>query len=167
MPLDQYRKMLHVNKNRLDDELEMQSDFMMRISSQVVALNSSFLEQKDLLAQLEGRIAEDVKEGDLKLSLSAIDAKVKRDANRIKSWQKLQACRAELEEWQGLLDAWKQKGYSIKTLSDLYAAQYFSVDSTRVSERQQKRDEEGDQRRGAMRRASSQSTTSTRRRVEE
>lgn len=165
MPLDQYRKMLQVNKNRLDDELEIQPDFMMRISSQVVTLNSRMIEHKDNLAQLEGRIAEEVKEGDPKLSLPVIDAKVKRDVNRIRSWQKLQACRAELEEWQGLLEAWKQKGYSIKTLADLYAAQYFSVDSTRISDRQQKRDEEGSQMRGALRRASSQPVTSSRRRV--
>ena len=34
------------------------------------------------------------------------------------------------EEWLGLYTAWQQRGYSLKTLADLYAAQYFAVSST-------------------------------------
>lgn len=152
--LDQYRAMLRVNKHRLDDELEIQPDIMDRISTQVVIHSSKALEAKDELAKLEGRLAEGFRDDDAKLTVGAIDAKVKRDPERVRAWQKYQLARAEHEGWVGLLEAWRQKGYSIKTLADLYAAQYFTLSSTQTSERQRKRDEEQDENRAALRRAS-------------
>ncbi len=67
------------------------------------------------------------------MTVGAVDAKVKRDSGRIDKWEAYQRARATHEAWQGLLDAWRQKGFSIKTLADLYAAQYFSLSSTQSS----------------------------------
>ncbi len=155
MSIDDYRRKLRVNKHTLDDELEEQPDIMDRISRKIVELNSKAQEAKDELAKTEGRIAEDVKESDPKLSLPVIDAKVKRSPDRVRAWQRFQNARAELEEWQGLLEAWKQKGYSIKTLADLYAANYFSVNSTTMSDRQKRRHDDSGEARASLRRASS------------
>lgn len=159
MSIDDYRRKLRVNKHTLDDELEEQPDIMDRISRKIVELNSKAQEQKDELAKTEGRLAEDVKEADPKLSLPVIDSKVKRAPERIRAWQRYQQSRAELEEWQGLLEAWKQKGYSIKTLADLYAANYFSVNSTTMTDRQKRRhDDDPGEARASLRRASSRAS---------
>lgn len=125
-----YRKMLYVHRHRLDDELEIQADIMERISSQTVIQNSRQLDAKDQLSRIEARLVEDAKEDDPKLSNPMAEARVRRDPERIKAWQAYQAARAEHEAWQGLLDAWKQRGYAIKTLADLYAANYYSPSST-------------------------------------
>lgn len=171
MSIDDYRRKLRVNKHTLDDELEEQPDIMDRISRKVVELTTKANEAKDEVARTEGRLAEDVKEADPKLSLPATEAKVRRAPERIRDWQQYQQARALLEEWQGLLEAWKNKGYSIKTLSDLYAANYFSVNSTTMTERQKRRhDDDPSEARASLRRASTRSSdeapsTTGRRRV--
>ena len=133
--IDRYRTMLPVLKHRLDDELEIMPQVMDELARQVTLLNSRMIEAKDQLARIEGRIAEEVREDEPKLTVSGIDARVKRDPERIKAWQEYQRTRSEHEEWSGLLDAWKHKGYSIKTLADLYSAQYFSLDSHQSREK--------------------------------
>lgn len=155
--LEQYRTMLYVNKHRLDDELEIQGDIMDRISTEVVIRNTRMIEAKDDLAKTEGRIAEELRDGDVKLTVGMLDAKVKRDPDRARAWQKYQAARADHEAWGCLLDAWKQKGFSIKTLADLYAANYFTLNATQLSERQRNRNEQVDEGRAALRRAGHQS----------
>ncbi len=152
--LETFRGMLAVRKNHLDDELEIQAEVMDRINQQVVAANSRMLNVKDELARLEARIGDDVKEDEPKASLAAIDGKVKRNRERLDLWARLQDARATLEEWQGLHDCWKQKGFSIKTLADLYGASYFTISSTSSSPRQRERDAGHDGRRADMRRAS-------------
>lgn len=152
--IEQYRAMLCVNKHRLDDELEIQPEIMDHISTQVVIRNNRLIESKDDLARVEGRLSDDVRENEPKAGVAFIEARVRRDPERIQAWQRYQSARADYESWQGLLDAWKQKGYSIKTLADLYSANYFSLNSTQISDRQRRREQEGDENRAALRRAS-------------
>jgi hypothetical protein len=133
--IDRYRSMLPVLKHRLDDELEIQAQVMDELSRQVVTLNSRMIEAKDDLARIEGRIAEDIRDDEPKLTVGGVDAKVKRDPTRTGAWQVYQKARSDHEEWSGLLEAWRHKGYSIKTLADLYAAQYFSLDSHQSREK--------------------------------
>ncbi len=152
--LEQYWAMLRVNKHRLDDELEIQPEIMDQISTQVVLRNNRMIEAKDDLARIEGRLADDVREDDPKAGVAFIDSRVRREPERIEAFRRYQQARAEHEAWQGLLEAWKQKGYSIKTLSDLYNANYFSLSSTQISARRRSQDEASDDARAALRRAS-------------
>lgn len=154
MTLEQIRAMLYINKHRLDDELQIQADIMDRISTQVVLKNSAMLEAKDDLSKVEGRLGEDFRDGEVKLTVGQLDAKIRRSPERVRAWDRYQQARAGLESWQGLHEAWKQKSYSLKALCDLYAAQYFSPDSHQVSERQRSRDEQVDTGRAALRRSS-------------
>lgn len=151
--LETFRSMLAVRKNHLDDELEIQAEVMDRINRQVVAANSRMLSAKDELARLEARLGDEIKDDEPKLSLPAIDGKVKRHRERLDLWKRFQDAREHLEEWQGLHEAWKQKGYSIKTASDLYSAGYFTINSTSSSPRHRERDAGHDGRRADMRRA--------------
>jgi hypothetical protein len=154
LTLDQVRAMLACNKHRLDDELEIQPDMMQRIASRVVVMNSRMLEAKDDLARIEGRLTMDLREDNPKLTVDGVSATVRRHADRTRAWQKYQEARADHEEWSGVLEAWRQKGFSLKTLADLYYAQYFSVDSASLSQRQRDRMEHQDEARAEMRRAS-------------
>lgn len=132
---EEFRTMLPVWKHRLDDELEMQPQIMEQISTEVTIRNSRALEAKDLLARTEARLTEDLREDDPKLTVNALAARLAREPERIRAWQDYQKARSDHEKWVGLLEAWRNKGYSIKTLADLYAAQYFSLNSTQASTR--------------------------------
>jgi hypothetical protein len=139
--IQQYRSMLVLNKHRLDDELEAQADVQERISREVVLLNSAMLAAKDKLARVEGRLGEELREDEPKLTVELRAAKVARDPARIASWEAYQSARAQHEEWSNLLEAWRQRGYSIKTLADLYGSQYFSLRSAVARSPQERRSE--------------------------
>lgn len=129
LTIDHVRNMLRTNKHRLDDELEIQPEMMQRIADHAVMAESRAMEAKDALARVEARIADDAKEDDPKLSLDLIAGKVRRHAERIRAWDKYVAANAEHGTWRSALESWRQKGFSLKTLADLHAAQYFSANS--------------------------------------
>lgn len=163
---EQYRAMLKVSKHHLDDELEIHAEVMEQLTTEVALRNTLMIRAKDDLAREEGKLAEDIKEDEPKLSIGAIDAKVKRDPYRVKSWTHYQNAREGHEKWVGLLEAWRQKGFTMKNLSDLYSAQYFALNST--SARPERDQAHQDQLRERMRgagRAEAQEAPKTRRRV--
>jgi hypothetical protein len=137
--------MLRINKHRLDDELELQSQILDLISSQLTVLNSRSLESADQLKLVEARLFRELKDDSEKITDKAADALVKQDPERKRAWQASQAARAEHEDWSGLYDAWKARGFALRELCGLYVAQYFSIDSYSAgrSDRPQRRGGEG------------------------
>ena len=132
---EQYQAMLRVNKHRLDDELELQAQVMEEISTATTKYNARMLEAKLDLDKVESRLTADLREDEPKMTVGEIAGKLKRDPERITAWQKYLNCLSDYGKWSGLQEAWKQKGYSIKTLADLYGAQYFQLTSTQIRER--------------------------------
>lgn len=123
----EYRKLLVVNKHNLDAALEVSADIMERISAEVTRSAGEYRQCKDDLAAIEGELSADLK-GE-KTNAEERAARIKRNPQRQARWKALQLAQLEAEQWSHLLDAWKQRGFSIKTLSDLYAANYFTVNS--------------------------------------
>jgi len=123
-----YRKHLKVNKHALDDDLEYQSQYQDEISRCLAQANSAMLQAKEDLSQHEARLLIEMKEEKVSNELAA--ARIKQDRDRSVWWKTFQLRREEHEEWLGLYDSWQRRGYSIKTLADLYVAQYFTVTST-------------------------------------
>jgi len=125
--IDFYKKKLRVNKHRLDDELEVQAQYQDEIADHVASLAFQAAWAKDEADRIEHRLIAEAKEDNAKLAVET--AKGYARANQ--SWKAARSyqheCQQDLERWQGLYDAWRQRGYSLKTLADLYAAQYFSV----------------------------------------
>jgi hypothetical protein len=159
--LQSYRAMLRVDRNSLDDELEIQAEKMDQISQQVNLLNSKMLKAKEDLLRTEARLAISiVEDSSAKMTAGQIDASIKRHRDRQEAWEAYEQARFNFDEWESLRDAWKQRGFSIKTLADLYTSQYFSIRDHQPSD---KRDREGaridrhqrgyDERRAAMREA--------------
>lgn len=132
---DQYRAMLRVNKHSLDDELEIQAQIMEDISTETTRRNARMMEAKQELDRVEARLTMDFRESEEKLTAQEITAKIKRDKGRTTAWQAYLDALTEHSKWAGLLEAWRQKGYSIKTLADLYSSQYFQMSSHQVTHR--------------------------------
>ena len=126
-----YRNMLRVNKHRLDDELEIQAECMERISALTAKANSLMLEAKEALAVIEGKLTQELAEDNPKWKVAEVAGAVKRDRDYKAAWQSYQLARQAHEEWEGLLKAWAQRGRDIKALGDLYASQYWQLDSLR------------------------------------
>lgn len=124
-----YRAMLLVHKHRLDDELEVQADVFERICSEAARAGSRARQAKEELAYTEARLTVSAKESDAKLTVDAVKATVVTHPERRARWQALQQATEEHEEWEGLKASWREKGYSIKTLAELYVAAYFQPNS--------------------------------------
>lgn len=140
--LQDYRNMLRINRHRLDDELEIQSEMMDRISQEVNKLNSRMLAAKEELLRVEARLMVEIAEdATTKLTVSQMEAAVRRHRDRRDAWNALDTARYAFDEWEALRDAWKQRGFSIKTLADLYTSHYFTISDHQVRDRS---DRDGD-----------------------
>lgn len=141
MDLQHYRNALRVNKHRLDDDLETHAENQEQISARVAQMNTAMLHAKATLAQVEARLLQDAKESREKITKDEAEAIVVRHADRRDAWRELQGAREELEEWQGLYDAWRQKGKDMENLGRLYGAQYFALSSV-GPDRRSRRDQD-------------------------
>lgn len=137
--LDTFRRLLRINKHRLDDELELQAEVMDRISDQISRLAASVDVAENDLKLTEARIFRQTKDLDEKITDKATENIVKRHSDRIKAFDRVVSARQDLAQWQGLHEAWKSRGYSINKLCDLYVAQYFTKNSHSISERSDRR----------------------------
>ncbi len=137
--LETFRRLLRINKHRLDDELEVQADVMDRISTKIASLDMAHDSSKAQLDATEARLFKDYKEVGEKITDKSALAEVIRDRDYLGALRNLGDAKLELREWQGLYEAWRARGYSINKLCDLYAAQYFTKDSHSVSSRSDRR----------------------------
>lgn len=128
MRVDEVRALLAVDKHRLDDEFEIHADIADRIGQEVTRAARGEAEAKDRLAVLEARLgAQYRREAETKLTKDEVESLVLRDAERGSAFRAYQDAIADHSEWKTLRDAWKDKGYSIKGLSDLFGESYFAL----------------------------------------
>lgn len=134
--LKDYRSMLRINRHRLDDELEIQAEVMDRISQEVNRLNSQMLSAKEELLRVEARLMTEIAEdAPSKMTVAQMEAAVRRHKDRRDAWVQYDIARYSFDEWEALRDAWKQRGFSIKTLADLYTSHYFTISDHQVRDR--------------------------------
>lgn len=154
--LEQYRNMIGINKLRLDDELEVQAQIQMDISSQVARLNTKALEAENELKNVEAELYLQFRDSGEKMTADEIKASVRSHAKRGRAWEKWQAAREVHEEWSGLLSAWITKGYKLADVGSLYASDYFAVRTIQkpTGERRRELNPIEEESRSAMRRAS-------------
>lgn len=125
LTIDQIQEMLRVDKNALDEALVVQADIMFRISDEItdsgeiVATLTDDLKQVEMAAFLE---AKDRGDADKKA-----DAYARTHPGRVKLGDQLAAAKRTHQRWVGMHEAWKARGYAIRELAELYAAQYFVV----------------------------------------
>lgn len=127
--IHQYRVLLLVDKHSLDSALEMHSTYQDEIAEQHALANHEAYLKKQALEELEANLFVEFKDASTKVSNDWALAEIKKNRERTELWTKYSAAKVLAAEWEGLLDAWKSRGYNIKTLADLYVAQYFAVTS--------------------------------------
>lgn len=130
MDITDYKEKLRVNKHALDDALEDQAVLMAEISEIVADCNWKQHEAKNHLETIEAELLEKYRDREEKVTVAVIAGQVIRDSRRVNAWVHFQERRRECEKWQALQDAWRQRGFAIKTMADLYASNYYSPVST-------------------------------------
>lgn len=129
-----YQGMIRIRKHHLDDELEMQAELLHKISDCTVRAKSDAMAAKDELDRIEGSIYSDAKQEHPKATVPELQGITMRNPARRESWKKYQQARQDQEEWEGLHEAWKSRGFALRALVDLRLASYYTSDSPSSSE---------------------------------
>lgn len=127
--IEAYRNRMRIEKHRLDDELEIQAELLHRIFEKVVSASSAAMEAKDVLERIEGDVYFEAKHVNPKATVPELQGITRTDPARIKAWRMYRDAKAEQESWEGLHEAWKSRGFALRSLVDLRLANYYTSDS--------------------------------------
>ena len=123
--------MLKINRHRLDDELEINSEIADKIGQRVAKLNSWQLEAKRQLEITDAKVIARLKDADPKMTNPIAEKEARSSRDYETAWKAFQTARLEYEEWESIQKAWYQRGFDLKALGDLFGNQYFALDSIR------------------------------------
>jgi len=127
--LEYYRALLPVDKHALDDALERHAQLQEEIGRELNLAQAAASRAKDDLATVEANLFKDLKSSGEKISNEVCNATVQTHRLREKAYDVLLTLQGEVNDWAKLYDAWQQRGWSIKTLGELYSSEYFSLTS--------------------------------------
>ena len=136
--VDDYRDLIPIKKHQLDQELEVQADLMLRISDAKVRAASRMHAAKDDLSTVEARVYMRIREGGVKYTADETSSRVQQDDRRYAAWKEFQAARQDYDRWEGLFEAWKQRGFALKVLADLFLGSYYTTISVGAADKQQR-----------------------------
>lgn len=126
LTIEEARAHLRVDKHQIDAALEQQSVMLEAISRQLAHENAALARTKRRLEAAADKALEDLGRTHPELTNPQRERKIHghdiyRDAH-----EEYIAQKAAVEEWEGLNKAWFNRGFDLRALADLYAAQYFS-----------------------------------------
>lgn len=124
--IQDFRKMLLIHKHRLDDEFELQAESQFHIGEIMVKAQSKYDQAKEKLAYVEARLYKEISEGDEKLSDSKIRARIVLEPEYADAKEVAAVAKYDYGIAYEIHEAWRQRGYSLKGLADLYVANYYS-----------------------------------------
>ena len=127
--LDYFRGRLRIDRHRLDDELELQADHMDRIGSRVAQATRAEAFARRSFEREEASLIKDMCAADHKMPMARASVEVKLKREWDAQWSIYQEKKEELMLWESLQKSWYQRGFDLKALGDLYAHQYFVVDT--------------------------------------
>ena len=136
--LHAYQKLMTIAKHRLDDELEIQAEIQYKISDCKVQALSAMLSAKDVMERYEGRLYHELKEDGNKLTVPEIQGIVQSDRTRLTHWQTYQDARHTHDQWEGLYESWRSRGFALRALVDLRIANYYTADSVSAKDSREK-----------------------------
>lgn len=128
LSIDQIRDMLPINKHALDQHLMVRADITERIARKIAffehAVDSAKADLRYVAAQAESKAR---KSAD-KLTLAEVANIVALDPDCEKVANAMRNLSYELDQWKALSLGWKDQGFDLRGLVDLYQVQYFALD---------------------------------------
>lgn len=135
--IDEFRVMLRINKHDLDTELIRHAETQEHIGRELAWRERQLSEFKDIMESIEHDKVNAAKDSAVKVTVE----QAKGEARKHPAWRaargNYQGLQQDVAEWQQLIDAWRTRGFNLKTLADLYTSKYYERDS--VSSRDEQR----------------------------
>lgn len=131
--LEEFRQYLPVDKFGLDDELCQQSELLFKVSEAYEEALAKRDELKERLAtidaELDGEIREELEKNDEKATDPKVKALVQADIKHQKAFTAYAQAKLLAGKLSALKDSFKDRGFMIRALGDLYVANYFEQKS--------------------------------------
>lgn len=134
MDYDQLKKHVMIVKSRLDDELEMQSSYLLNCVDEVTLSIAKRDEAKEALQRVDSEIASELRASEEKISESKIVTMLPLDERHIRASRMHLAAKLEADRWTGMQEVFRQRGSMLKVLVDLYLSGYFANDNASGNE---------------------------------
>lgn len=131
--LDTYKSLLRIDKRDLDTELEVQAETFFKVSEKCAECISLRDQAKTELEKITAEIDVDIRRNppdDKKLSETQILNLVKTDPEYLHYQGKYFDLRLLASKWEALKEAFVQRSYALKDLSNLYTSGYWTDAST-------------------------------------
>jgi hypothetical protein len=127
--LNELKGMLKINKHYLDDELEVQAHVHFQISEKLSSVIGTQQRLESEMEEYDAKLLLSMRKSDVKRTVAELQAEILVSGDH-QSWlDDLHIARHEVSEWQGMYEAWKQRGFALKSLADLAMSNYYNVDS--------------------------------------
>lgn len=128
----EYGEKLRIDKNDLDNELEVQSDLLFKVSEQlndIIRKRDEYSLDFDIFkAEIFAKMRKDLTESEgKKPSDTRLDKEILLDVKYQDRSKKLLVLSNLIDRLKALKGAIEQKSHSLKGLGDLYIAKYFEV----------------------------------------
>lgn len=130
LTMEEIEALLPTDKNNLDAEVERHAEIAGAIAREVALAEATRDETSDVLKIVEARLLVEIKNSADKVTDTEAKAKVLIEPSRIDAADQLVVTDTLYKRWRGLQDAWRDKGFGHRVLTDLYVANYFTTSSS-------------------------------------
>lgn len=136
LTLVELKNMLRINKHRLDDELELQAQIQFDISEALTKANSRQARLESEMEEYDAKLYINMRKSEIKRTVADLQAEILTSGDH-QSWlDDIHIAKHQAAEWHGMHEAWKQRGFALKSLSDLAMSNYFAINTTYESNRE-------------------------------
>ncbi len=130
MKLEEVRALITIDKHRLDEHLATNAAVMEQIGRQVAWAENDVRHIKKRLESIEAKVIAELRTDDEKMSNAVAEKEARRDARWTEQWEKYSDAQHHHAEWVAAEAAWKQRGWDLRAMTDLYGHQYFELTTT-------------------------------------
>lgn len=114
------RDKLEIDRASLEEVLEQQSGLFEEVSFRLARANferdTLKLKMEELYAELDGEIREEAAATETKITEAAISNKIKLNLEMQEAQRAYLKARSEAETWQGLVNAYNQRSYTLRDI---------------------------------------------------
>lgn len=129
-----FESQLRIDPHALDETVSNQPDWMHKASDRYALAVSRRDEAKDHFKTVEAELRLDLKEGagDSRVTEKELDARVQVSPKRAVAFKRFIDAERAVNEWDGMVESFKQRHYMIREMVTLHMASYFGEDASKV-----------------------------------
>lgn len=131
------RQLLVIDRNHLDDELEMQSEYYYAVSERYTEACENRDRSKDRLTTAQNRAIDTARrkysEAGTKFTEAQLTQESLLDSNYQAELELHGRYRKEAADWANMQESFRSRGYMLRELCHLYSANYFTTNSVKTA----------------------------------